>query len=276
MKTDVLIIGSGIFGSVISSKLRQLGMNFEIVDRHCMNAGSQPAACLMKPSWFSSMGKELYIPAMDTLQNLYNVREIEFQTKVLKTKVSWINPREIMNQPHQIDKVENIIVSDGGYVTFLQCSEAIESRNVIIAAGIWSNQILKESGYQLVPDLQPKTGTAFKVIGQTSVPRIHSWMMYKQIVSFNIDEENIWIGDGVANKNYTNDTLQKSRERCAGFLGKGTGELSPTTGHRPYVTDAKPCYLKEHAPGLWVVTGGAKNGTIAAGWAAHKLGEILC
>jgi glycine/D-amino acid oxidase-like deaminating enzyme len=47
------------------------------------------------------------------------------------------------------------------------------------------------------------------------------------------------------------------------------------TGLRPYVPGAKPCVLAEPHPGLWVVTGGAKNGTAAAGWAARKLSEAL-
>jgi hypothetical protein len=69
--------------------------------------------------------------------------------------------------------------------------------------------------------------------------------------------------------------VKKSRERCAEFLQFSPTDLLPKTGHRPYVKGAQPCYLKEHASGLWVVTGGAKNGTIASGWAASELGKVL-
>ena len=33
----------------------------------------------------------------------------------------------------------------------------------------------------------------------------------------------------------------------------------------------KPCLLEEIRPGLWVASGGAKNGMLAAGWAAHEI-----
>jgi hypothetical protein len=37
----------------------------------------------------------------------------------------------------------------------------------------------------------------------------------------------------------------------------------------------KPCYLAEVRPQLWVATGGAKNGTLAAAWCAHELVQKL-
>ena len=109
-------------------------------------------------------------------------------------------------------------------------------------------------------------------------PFIRPWAPYRQIVAFNRGD-GLWVGDGTAVKpeTFTAERLQKSMVRCAGAVGlPGLEKNGPeiVIGHRPYVPKVKPCYLKIQR-GLIVATGGAKNGTLAAGWAAHKVGEAL-
>lgn len=270
------IIGGGIFGSIIAKKLHTIGKSIIIVDSDENKAGSKAAACLMKPSWYSSLGKEIWQPAMRQLEELYFIEEIKFQTKIGKVNVTWINPNSILRKTHEIAKINRVVSEYGQWFIYEKDQEIpiVVCNTLILAAGIWSNNILYESGIPLVEDLSPRTGTSFRIKGVTE-PKIHAYAPYRQSVKFNISPNTIWTGDGVANKNYDVFHLSKSIVRCAQFVGCSETLLSATTGHRPYVKDAKPCYLKEHAPGLWVVTGGAKNGTIAAGWAAHRLGEIL-
>lgn len=278
---DCAIIGNGIFGAIIAKKLRKQGMQILTIDSNEKLAGSKPAACLMKPSWYAAMGPETYKPAMKLLEELYNVEKIEFQTKVKKVIVDWINPLSILIPADVNGRISEIYKFKDGWQIIRDCGNnsaypVIRTKNIILAAGVWCNKILSNSGLPIVEDLKAQTGTSFKVLGQTLQPRIHIWMPYKQIVDFNISTTHVWVGDGIAVPEYTDEHLLKSQIRCANFLGTYVTDLIPTTGHRPYVKNAKPCYLKEHAHGLWVVTGGAKNGTIAAGWAAHTLGERLC
>lgn len=276
---DCTIIGGGIFGSIIAKKLRAEGMQVIVVDNDEKLAGSKPAACLMKPSWYSSMGKETWQPAMRQLEKLYEIEEIEFRTKVARVYVDWINPVSILAKADRHFAASLIRYEAKGWSTYRAGSDEpmLTSKYLILAAGVWCNKILSNSNLDLVEELSNRTGTSFrKHNAQIAVPEIAIWAPYRQTVAFNIAPDSIWVGDGTANKKYTDDNLIKSQARCANFLQSYVTDLIPTTGHRPYVKDAKPCYLKEHAHGLWVVTGGAKNGTIAAGWAAHTLGERLC
>jgi glycine/D-amino acid oxidase-like deaminating enzyme len=93
------------------------------------------------------------------------------------------------------------------------------------------------------------------------------------MVKFFEEPEGIWAGDGTAIKpdNWTIERLQKSYERMRDFVAQDGGV--PSVGIRPYVPKAKPAYVEEVQPGVWVATGGAKNGLVAAGWAAHRILE---
>jgi hypothetical protein len=82
-------------------------------------------------------------------------------------------------------------------------------------------------------------------------------------------------------KNWDKKRENMLYDRCSNFVHRRdfsdheTGHVKQLYGVRPYSKDAKkskkPCYLQEMQPGLWAATGGAKNGTIAAGWAADQI-----
>lgn len=278
---DVIIIGAGLFGCIIAKQLMAKGLDVAIIDNAEPMAGSRPAACLMKPSWFSSMGKENYTPAMETLESLYDVKTIEFKTGAGKANVKWIDPESILKSAQHVDSAEKIdtVTNRGDHWTVEYGEEwtLMGAKKIILAAGVWCNELLEASDLPIVSNLSPLTGTSFTAEGKTEA-EIKPWMPYKQIVKFNIEPNRIWVGDGVSLKNYGMFQLNRSLQRCANFIDQLSCEsMKASTGHRPYIKDIKPqpCYLKEHAPGLWVVTGGAKNGTIAAGWASHQLGNIL-
>lgn len=270
---DCTIIGAGLFGSIIERTLAREGMSVLLMDSAELQAGSKPAACLIKPSWISGLGKEVCEKSLALLDELYGLEKIQFQTGAIKSPVFWIDPRKIRKGFVQ-EKVEslsfwrNLWTINNGYV----------SRNVIIAAGIWSNEVLSllPPGVSLprlnnIPALSPKTGVAFRANGKIA-PRISLWRPYHQLTTFNIEEDVIWTGDSAGYKSYTTRHLKDSWERCAKYIEHPYQDLTPTVGHRPYIKGLQsPAYLEKHAPNLWVVTGGAKNGTIAAGWAAYEL-----
>lgn len=273
---DVIIIGAGIFGSVIGKYLQQKGLSILAIDDDKEYSGSKPAACLMKPSWCTAMGKESYKQGIETLESVYDVKTIEFYTQVAKTKVKWIDPKSILENQIDIrtEDIQKLYLTPTNWE--VETTEnSYSSKYIIIAAGVWSNQILLNLGIPQVPGLAPMTGTSFMTTGKVQKPQILLWRPYKQIVYWEMYPEQIWIGDGDTAKNYNESNMNKSRERCAGFLQHQASQLQPQVGHRPYVKGVQPCYLESHAPNLWVCTGGAKNGTVSAGWAARELYEKL-
>lgn len=272
--TSAIIIGGGLFGSIIARHLKSRGVYTITIDDKREGSGSRPAACLMKPSWFSSLGSEYYTPALDTLDELYGLQDIQFGI----VKVKWIPPKKILIEPDVLGEVTGI--QQHGKEWLVKVNNQVlcfTAEHLIVAAGIWSNDILKKiSGGGRVVDLSTRQGIAF-ITPHYEVPKpfIHPWAPYKQIVAFNREPGKGWISDGTAVKELTTTRKAMSLERCRKALGDPQTRLEGVMGNRPYTPQAKPCYLQSHGNNLWVVTGGAKNGTIAAGWAAHKLGELV-
>jgi glycine/D-amino acid oxidase-like deaminating enzyme len=161
-----------------------------------------------------------------------------------------------------------------------------DARVIVVAAGVWTSHILP------VPGLVGKMGAAVLHPNvQIQEPFIRPWAPYKQLVAFNLGDD-MWVGDGSAIKpeNWTPERQAKTVARCSVTGGLDIHGATVDTdvleeskrvlvGTRPYVPkkhlNGRPCYLEEREPGLWVATGGAKNGTIAAGWCAHEIGKAV-
>lgn len=270
----VAILGAGLFGSIIAKELMKRGHEITCFDNLRKEAGSDPAACLMKPSWFTSMKKEQLAASRKILSSNYHYQDIRFQAGPFGCLVNWVDPRDILIKDQVIQKEIDFVELDGRL--HFRDREVIEDMDVVIVAlGVWCNDVLPTD--HAVPNLQGRAGVAFRWKGQIEEPFIRPWAPYKQIVAFNIDEKHIWISDGTAmlRENLKPERIQKSLMRCAEAIDRDPDEAEVQIGIRPYVKGANPCYLKKLSPHVWVATGGAKNGTIAAGWCASEIGDDL-
>lgn len=281
-KYDAIIVGGGLFGQVIAKGLERQGRVVLILDDDREHSGSKPAACLMKPSWFSSMGKGVYEPSLKILDELYKVEDITFHLlpqagrlgDLATSTVHWIDPETIRNGLFKT-RTTVVGISDDNTV---HCVDEygdnfeLTADLVVVAAGIWSQELLGR--YVQVGQI----GAAF-LYEDASIrdPFIQPWAPYKQLVGFNRGD-GVWVGDGTAIKhaNWTQQREDKSALRCDEALQRRhvrRGEPTRLLGIRPYAKGHKPCLLEETRPGLWVAAGGAKNGTVAAGHCAHVIRE---
>jgi len=267
MKHDAIIVGGGLFGQVIARALRAEGRDVAVYDDRRPEAGSKPAACLMKPSWFSGLGKDVYEPSLKLLDDLFSVKDIEFtlRPRVAKTTVHWCNPASILGGPVCPAKV--IHVEPGRIRT--EGNVIIEADLIVVSAGVWTEKLLpqyKQTAQKGVAFLWPEETIA--------EPFINVWAPYRQLVGFNRGD-GLWVGDGTAikNENWTHERLAKSFKRCEDAMECSMGTPIVLPGLRPYAKGHKPCLLEEVRPGLWVASGGAKNGTVAAGYCAHVIRE---
>lgn len=275
---DTIIVGAGLFGQVIAAHLRALGQDVLALDARAPRSGSQPSACLMKPSWFSGLGRSVYEPALEVLDRLYGVQELSFKLwpALRVDSVKWVDPTQVLSQEFEgrlVRRVGHGFVESGRGLNLQRHT----ARTVVVAGGVWTNHVLHSSGLPEIPGLQGKMGLACVwAHHRIDEPFIRPWAPYKQLVAFNCGSLGLWVGDGTAIKpdNWTQARENQSIRRCTQAVGL---EQEPhiMRGIRPYVPGAKPCYLEQVVPGVWVATGGAKNGTIAAGWCAHRLGEEL-
>lgn len=265
---DAIIVGAGLFGSIIARELRSQEREVIVVDANKQNAGSTPAACLMKPGWFSGMDKVMINNALDLLDKHYGVETLKFRTaKLLDIDVHWVNPRKVLSEEKVFGSV--VEINDGSVL--LSDNSVLEAKNIIVAAGVWCKHLLG------INDLVGKAGCAFTWKGHLKQPFISPWAPYKQIVGFNRGLNEIWVGDGSAilTKNWSEIRRAQSLERCASSIKMSKDEATSHFGIRPYIPNVKPCYFKQLTESVWVATGGAKNGTIAAAWCAHELGQML-
>lgn len=268
MVTDVLIIGAGIFGCVVGKALQNKGLDVMFIDAERQNAGSRPAACLMKPSWFASLPDAKR--GLSLLDELYGLQTLRFTVGgVLPMNVYWVPPHQILKQTKHVCAAQRIIAVDGGWEVSIRGDgkpmEPLTARKVIVAAGIWSEllvpQIGKQKGWHGMSFLWP----ARKV----DHPFIKPWAPYKQLVGFNRGD-GAWVGDGAAILNWNAEHEEASYTRCQAPVGFPEPPQR-MLGIRPYHPNAKTGVLKQVKPGLWVVTGGAKNGTITAACLAARL-----
>ena len=146
---------------------------------------------------------------------------------------------------------------------------ALDARWAVVAAGLWT------------PELCPwvetwgRWGWAFRGLPVVE-PVISIWAPYKQVVALNMDDGMSWSGDGSAlvEKSFRQPyRLSAARQRVERHVVRTTQTLS---GVRPYagLVDRDPCLIAPRGRVI-AVTGGAKNGTIAAAWAARRIEETV-
>jgi glycine/D-amino acid oxidase-like deaminating enzyme len=269
---DVVIVGAGLFGSIIAKALRVEGHRVITIDEECLGAASKPAACLMKPSWFSSLGKAVYDPALQLLDELYGVQQVTFKAGKLLAKVHWCSPASILQRADRLEHVSRLTqVGRKWRVTLDTSGTFLTAPTVIVAAGIWTEDLVPVEG-----GMTGLAGVAYLWPEQhIHEPFVRVWAPYRQLVAFNRGD-GLWVGDGTAIKeeNWTSDRERVCYQRCSKAVGLFREQPDQLFGVRPYVKQ-KPCYLKEAEPGLWVATGGAKNGTLAAAWCASEIVKAL-
>ncbi|KPJ91079.1 MAG: hypothetical protein AMS18_09370 [Gemmatimonas sp. SG8_17] len=271
MKTfDTLVVGAGLFGQVIAKALAKQGRSVVVMDDSRPMNGTAPSGMLMKPSWFAGLGSKIYDPALEVMNNLYDIQELKFKVGPKTTSALYVPHDQVMSMdvtPYKVLKVEDnghVLVEQGDNKAWLQF------KLVVIAAGIWSNELTE------VPKLEGKQGVSF--IWNVPVSEnwrdnfIMPWAPYKQVVGFRRSEKEIWAGDGTAIKpeNWKESRVDECLKRCRKHV-KLERPPKAIMGIRPYVKGAKPAYVRQQSDHVWVATGGAKNGTIAAGWAAHVI-----
>jgi glycine/D-amino acid oxidase-like deaminating enzyme len=273
---DVLVIGAGIFGATIARGLARRGLTVRVFDDGRPLSGSAASGCLMKPSWYSSLDPEVYRSAMAELETAYGVQDITLKLWPSKrgVAVKWV-PREKFLRLDDLDLQPFRVTGVEGLTVTLEENEVVEARlAVVVAAGYWARDLLGEFGARI----QGKAGTAvFWDNHELPAGFIRPWAPYKQMVAFQEGPGKVWAGDGTAilYERWDEKYPKKTVSRLAKATRLRAGEARSLVGIRPFVRGVKPCLLEEVTPGLWVATGGAKSGTLGAGWAAAELGRRL-
>lgn len=252
-----------------------------ILDGAKDSAGTNPSGGHIKPSWAGGMSRTDYDTAFEMLSNIWDVKEETFKVtvagvRVVNTSVWRVDTDVVVQTPRTVATVEQIGLINsnapevsfrtGNLLTIERC------RLLVVAAGVWCADLLPS----VFPtgSLKAKQGVSFRFPGQVE-PFIKPWAPYKQVVAHQQTADEIWVGDGSAIKPENWDahmTSQRALTRCRNALGTKSLPRRTIIGLRPYCSLGDgPCYLNRISKSLWVATGAGKLGTIAAGWAAHRI-----
>jgi glycine/D-amino acid oxidase-like deaminating enzyme len=256
----IIIVGGGLFGSLAATLATREGHSVLILDRQEELAGSRPAACLMKPGWMTGL-KDKSKRGLTVLDRLYGLTTLNFKLGPTTVPVFWVDPRRILEYHGAETRHADVAGVGDGWVK-LRSGEELTADFILVTAGIWTADLTP------VPDMRSLVGSAF-TFHETPCPEpfIKVWAPYKQLVAFEREPGATWIGDGSAilHKNWTGKRMEQSLTRCWEAVGSPRGNIMQAqTGCRPYVPSAKTGLFERRAPGLFVSTGGAKNGTVIA------------
>lgn len=283
----IAVIGCGLFGSIIGAELAHCGPNVTWFDDGRPMAGSKPAACLIKPSWLSSMTKPQIDDALELLDRLYGVRELTFNTGLPSplgtTTIRWVDPRQVLTWPgskHNVKVTGIKVLGDNRFNIHSEGAVFGETFDrVVVCTGYWAGHELVSHMHNHVVKGQVGAAMLWPKITRDVFPnKIKVWAPYKQLVAFDRGD-GIWCGDGSAiiPENWSAERQLQTMQREAHFVERSVTSGSVLVGTRPYVKlDKKvPCLVEQLSPGLWLATGGAKNGTMAAAWAAERVRDQL-
>lgn len=269
----IYIIGAGLFGSIASQLLEKRGHQTCLIDDNRPGAGSQVAACLIRPSWISGLPKQMREKGMEVLHELFEVHTIPFSIRPSGKKVNvwWVDPKKILLKPSikgtvtQISK-NKICGNKNGTKFDIPLDEETNSK-ILVAAGIWSNKLLDFD----IPEIRPLAGIVSRYVGQGD-PFIDVWAPYKQIVGFNIEPKTYWCSDGSAilKKNWTSERVMQSLARCHKAIPKEIqSEQKFQVGYRPYMKGYRG-FFDKLSDTIYCSSNGAKNGTLVAAYQAWQ------
>ena len=285
-KHDVLIIGGGLYGQVIAKELTRRGRTVTIFDCKKTHTATPASGMLTKTGWFKGLGSDVYDPGLKVLRDNFTVHTLGFDillpklhTRTKEVDVLLVEPSEFDFPVQRIEADSLQSMARQGRVIDTE-GRKHEAKTVIVAAGIWCNELFERGQ---IPYVEGRKGISFFWDVKESFQLkgfIELWAPYKHLVGFKYSPTKVWIGDGTAlmPQSWTSERELQCLDRCHAPV---KGKLPKTKAHavvgiRPYVRGHKLGVTKEVMNNIWVSTGGAKNGTVGAGYAAHVIAESIC
>lgn len=279
---DTIVIGTGLFGSLITRGLTSIGRSVLLIGDERSDAGSPPAACLMKPEWTKKLGTDVVDRGLGWLYERFVVHNLPFREttqsgKVKATQSFFVEPSEMLLKPQVKAQVASIAKGGPSRFNVITSNGVYHAQHVVVAAGVCSQFIIPWhpmgiTGKAGVAYLYPEwCGPGFNFMDY--------WAPFKQIVGFQRGD-GFWVNDGSAilERNWNQELERACFNRVDHQLMVHKNAIIDSVvpqrlyGIRPYVK-ARPCLCEEVRPGLWVATGAAKNGTLLGAWCASVISE---
>ena len=289
MVTDVLIIGPGLFGSMIAKVLRNNlpSLKVILIDRKDEYSASKCSFGLFKQGWYDKIKTEAEI-SIPILKEHTKLRQVEvFDMDKLETEMFYhVDPNSILNEDVIYGDVIRIDTDSIQYLDENKDKKLILARRmIIVAAGVKTYDLLKLNGF-LAGNLDGYWGAVMTYKKNIDISRIQTWAPFKHSIALKLDESNFKFGDGSTVKNIkkqdpriekVSDRMIRNAQKLLG-ISDLTQIISVQEGIRPYLITpkgSKPRYIEQHSKKIWSATGGAKNSTLLSGYIAYEFYKKL-
>lgn len=280
---DVIIVGSGLFGSMTAKYLRKKGLEVMIIDNVNPMAASKCSFGVWKEGWINKTIKEEVEISMPILKKYYEIVEKPFfnMDKNVEEMMSYLDclqilyERQVFNYNVADVKNNKVLITgnntDGG--GWLEANKA-----VIVCAGVWTPELLK-SYKKSLPKIDRLWGATLEFNQKIDISRFGQWAPYKQNVLLKMSEKKFVFGDGATVKNpkENDERVSFASNRLLTHAHDVIGSLNPDNikrvneGYRPYLTKGSKGFVMKHDKNLFSATGGAKNSTILCGFIAKQI-----
>lgn len=286
---DIIIVGSGLFGSMTAKYFRKKGLECLIIDNKQPMAASKCSFGVWKEGWINEKIRAEVDISLPILQEFFTIEEKEFfnMDKQEVEVMSFLDCSQILNEPFEELTVKSIVdkrVICSGVDEVLGEVEVVlnAKKAVIVCAGIWTAELL--SNYSTAPKLDNHYGATLEFKQKIDMSRFGQWAPYRQNVLLKLSEKKFVFGDGATVKNPkdNDERVKKVSDRLVTHAADTIGTLNPENiskvneGYRPYLAKGgSGKFVNKHDEGLYSATGGAKNSTILCGFIAQELYRLV-
>jgi glycine/D-amino acid oxidase-like deaminating enzyme len=293
-----IIIGAGLFGSMITRYFRDRGIFVTLMDSEDKLAASKCAVGVYKESWTNGY-KEQYQVSKQVLNEYNLIEELDFvnlnilldenSKKSPYEKYLHIKCEEILNiKPDIIGEVVRI---DNNVVKYKPKEDdsqtppkKLDADFVIVAAGYQTERLLLSSGYKDAPLIEKYWGAVLDVNKEIEQCRIMQWAPYRQSIVLKTSDKKFLFGDGTKVKNFESkpEEVERVSARMVQHLQQITmlSDISKITGTREGIRPILPKedknnFIRVHDDKLISATGGGKNSSMLCGFIAKTIFELI-
>lgn len=279
-KFDIIIVGAGLFGSMITTFFQKKGLSTLTISNGNDMSGSKCSAGIFRESFINKSILEKAKIGISILEKTVSIDEVSFGAK---EKFNIVLPDKILLPQSQILSDTVLSVKNDAVILLNNSAEnhllVRAKKAVILACGAFTDNLLINSGYSSI-GIDSYWGNCF--LSKQKATNIYKvWMPYKQICGFQKDSSTYYFSNAQTVKNpSTNDgRIQKGEDRLLNqYIESGLNVDSIThmlQGFRPYLKNKGIDFVNQHDTRLFSATGGAKNSTILCGYVAKTIFEKI-
>lgn len=289
---ELAIIGGGFFGVAAALEARRLGVDAQVIDSDATTSGSRNAAGILhEPSkrvrdripeaWGAGPWGYGWLRAHGLVSKAAEVNWSYRGARYKSSDVELVSPVQVLNLVLPVRRtISRLIKLDGGWrLAETAGGHEFEARRVIVAAGVWTDELLMRSGLTPI-GVGALRGRALIIeMPQPVWPEpVHSWTV-RPYTTFTLRPWPQSSRPGAHPHWRFGDTVEPASGKPFIELSEARKRFLPQAvehrtmmGYRP-VTPQVVC--EEIRPGLIVMTGGHRSGLALAEPAAHRAMELI-